>query len=300
VSNIMLTFHGGSSSTSINNVGVFTIANGTTQPADPFYALQPAQDADFGALPALRELRGLVPHHSDGTLLVANAYKEFSQILQFTTMPESAGVEFGGLYAANQVNHPFDVVFGFNDYLYVSNQDAARGKSPVVTYYTGANTDGAIFTTSVTFQSLRGLAFDGKYLYVADAGADKKPGSFYVFASNGDLVKSFALEQPVHLLYDETHYIYIGDEAKNCVYLYDTISQDAPTPLIDGKTGLDHTAGLALLPVSSASATLLVASRKGSSVMAYPITLGTPPKWDGTYKPALSGLTDLPEFILVS
>lgn len=292
----MLSFHGGSLATSINNVGVFTVADGSLTPATPFYALQPAQTTDFGALPALRELRGLALHPSDGTLLVANAYMEFSQVLQFTPTSEPGVFEFSAIYAANQVNHPFDLVFAFNDYLYVSNQDAVKGDTPAIIYYTGPNAPGETFATAEVFKDLRGLAFDGKYLYVADAGT----GTFYAFTADGGApAQTFKLGEPVHLLYDGTRYVYIGDEAKNCVYLYDTTTQDAPTSLIQGDTGLDRTAGLALVPVDSSSATLLAASRKGNSVLAYPITLGTPPTWDGTSKPLLSGLTDLPEFILL-
>jgi hypothetical protein len=300
VSTMLLTFHGGSTDTSINNAGAFVVTNGEPAPSTAFYALGPARQTDFGALPALRELRGLALHPTDGTLLVANGYKEFSQVLQFSPTADPTLFEFASIYASNQVNHPFDVVFAFNDALYVSSQDAGQGGSPVITYYTGPGAKAGVFPASASFQSLRGLAYDGKYLYAADAGAEKGDGMLYVFAATGETVKSFPLAQPVHVLYDGARYVYIGDEDKDCIYLYDTVAEQAPTTLIGGDTGLDHTAGLALALGQSPSATLLAASRKGNAVLAYPITLGDPPTWNGSYKPFLTGLTDLPEFVLVA
>ena len=299
MSTIMLTFHGGSSSTSINNVGAYNVVGDVASPASPFYALQPEQIANFGALPAVRELRGIVAHPTDGTLLVANAYKEFNQILQFTPTSAPGVVEFSAIYAQKQVNHPFDIVFAFEKYLFVSNQDAVSDNGPAITYYPRAGADGKVFPTSRKFGRLRGLASDGKYLYVAGAEAGKTAGCLFVFGPNGALVTSHPLDAPVHLLYDGARYVYIGDEAKDCVYLYDTASGTAPTPLVEGHTGLEDTAGLALLPLNPSSAKLLVASRKGKAVLAYPITLGTPPRWDGTYTRLLGGLADWPEFIFV-
>jgi hypothetical protein len=295
---VLLTFHGGSTQTSINNVGVYELGNGGGRPGDPFYALGPAVRRNFGALPALRELRGLASHPEDGTLLVANAYRSFNQVLQFSETSTPHMFEFTGIYASDGLNHPFDVAFGFDNALYVSNQDAEDGKHAVITYYTAAGAKGVEFPAKAKFATLRGLAFDGTYLYVADAGA-KGDGMLYGFSSDGHLHRSHPLKQPVHVLYDGTRYVYIGDESEDCVYVYDTTTDAAPTPLIKKGSGLDHAAGLAFIAATSSSATLLVASRKSSEVLAYPITFDPTPGWDGTRNTFLQGLTDFPEFVFV-
>jgi hypothetical protein len=81
----MLTFHGSSNDSSINNVGVFTVTDDNqAAPASPFYALGPRAQGGFGALPALGELRCLTLDPLDGSLLVANGFKDFSQVLNFS------------------------------------------------------------------------------------------------------------------------------------------------------------------------------------------------------------------------
>jgi len=296
---LMVTFHGGSSRTSINNVGIFSVADDHAQPVDPFYALRPSRGTSLGALPALAELRRMVMA-ADGTLLVANGYKDFSQLLQFSPSSTPASFEFASVYASDQLHHPFDALFAFGNDLYVSNQDAdlKKSKSPAITFYSTSGANGQVFLAEQTFRALRGLAYDGNYLYVADAGGNED-GAFYGFDASGRKKVSHALEQPVHLLYDGTRYVYIGDEHKNAVYIYDTVTQNVPLGLITKDTGLDHTGGMALVTTSATSATLLVASRLGHAIMSYPLELGNPPTWDGTKQTLLSNLTDFPEFLLV-
>jgi hypothetical protein len=299
---LMLTFHGGSIDSSINNVGVFTVSDDNqAEPATPFYALGPRAQGGFGALPALSELRCLALDPLDGSLLVANGFKDFNQVLQFSPASGPSRFAFASIYASDGLNHPFDLVFAFDNNLYVSNQDPnpKLSKSPVITWYSAPGAKAEVFKAQATFQTLRGLASDGSYLYVADAGT-KQDGMLYAFDESGKVRVSYPLSEPVHLLYDGTRYLYIGDEHDNAVYLYDTVSRTAPSGLLTGATGLNHTGGMALIKTSPSSATLLVASRVGQAILSYAVTLGTPPTWDGAKSVLLGNLSDLPEFILAS
>jgi hypothetical protein len=95
------------------------------------------------------------------------------------------------------------------------------------------------------------------------------------------------------------------DEHDDAVYVYDTSkapSGDAVKVVHGHTTGLDHTAGLCLLPGStSGSATLLVASRVGRQVLAFPIDLKHhTPSWNPQTSTTVLGndvLSDNPEFI---
>jgi hypothetical protein len=272
VSLFLVSFHGGTTAASINNLGVFG-ADGTAR--DPFYALGPAPEnsgsgsgqVSVGALPALNELRAVLT--TSGALYVVNAYKEFCQLLTFAPRPAADGFwPFAGIYADKSagLSHPFDVVAG-PSVLYVSNQD-----SNDVVSFTGPGAQGTVVASG--YKAVRGLAWDGQALYVADSGADKV--HIYPDAESSKAT-SFAASEPVHLLYDGVSQLFIGSEKDNSVLVFDTTSvpsDNNPQILIDGKrSGLDHTSGLALTEVTSKSANLLVASRVGRQVLSYPLAL---------------------------
>ena len=283
---LLISFHGGSSAASINNI----LSMPSAGPMVPLLA-----PSASGSLPALCELRGFFA--AGNFLYVVNAYKDFSNILTFSP-PASAGnpYTFGGLFAAGSSDglaHPFCAVLVPNGDLYVSNQDVLSGqKSSAITYYEGPtkNHPGkykGVFADG--FITLRGIATDGTYWYVADEGNSRYSGTVWILDSAGNQKNSLSIDQPVHLLYDGTKYLYIGSEAQNAVYRYDTHSGDAPVEFITSSTGpkIDHTAGLAI-----SGEYIYVASRKSGSVNQY---LLTGPAEASVY---VSNLADEPEFLL--
>jgi hypothetical protein len=298
----LVSFHGGTTGSSINNLGVFS-SDGTAR--DPFYALGPAASSagsgaaatSIGALPSLNELRAVLS--TSTALYVVNAYKDFSQVLIFEPTASTDGFwAFTGVYAdkAAELAHPFDVIAGPSGLL-VSNQDTND-----VVSFTGPGATGTVVQSG--FSAVRGLAWDGQALYVADSGADLV--HLYPDADSSK-VTSFPVEKPVHLLYDDgTQTLFIGSEKDNSVLVFDTTSPASssnPQTLIHGsKSGLDHTAGLALIDVTGTTATLLVASRVGHQVISYPLAL-VDGAW--TWQPATRTtflhehqLGDDPEFIV--
>jgi DNA-binding beta-propeller fold protein YncE len=301
-------FHGGAALPGINNVYAFT----TGKPGH--LLLGAANSPDPGMMPALSELRAFVPSGDGSFLFVANGSKDRNQVLRFTrgSAGEPAWV-FLDVYASDGLSHPFDVVVGFGGDLFVSNQDtntvtrhAAPG--PATTFVEG-------------FKEVRGLAYDGTHLYVADVGGD----TVGVYDGSGTCVGTLDVKRPVHLLLATSGWLWIGsergkvassaersgkddDEHHDAVYAYDTV--DAPSgnvaKVVHGhSTGLDHTAGLCLIPgTKSGSATLLVASRVGRQVLAFPIDLSHhTPSWNPQSSTTVLGcdvLSDNPEFIALA
>jgi DNA-binding beta-propeller fold protein YncE len=306
---LAVSFHGGATLPGINNVYAFAGEPGRLMLGAP-------NSPDAGMMPALSELRAFVPS-GDGTyLFVANGSKERNQVLRFTR--GSAGEPpwiFHDVYASDGLSHPFDVVVGFDGNVFVSNQD-----TDTVTRHTSPG--GPATTFAAGFREVRGLAFDGTHLYVADVGAD----SVAIYDSTGATVGTIDVKRPVHLLIDASGWLWIGsergkdtasaaghsgahgDEHHDAVYAYD--SADVPggdvVKVIHGhSTGLDHTAGLCLVPGQTAvDATLLVASRVGRSILAYPIVRAHgSPSWNPSTSKTVLGsdaLLDNPEFIAIA
>jgi hypothetical protein len=142
----VITFHGGDASKSSAINTLVTVQLG-------------------GPLPAMRELRGFTVG-PDGDLFVVNAYDQSSAILKFdkaSTLP----VSFKSTFTTSKLDHPFDLLFGPDGDLYVSNQD-----SNAITVYEGTSgkNPGNYKSTFVSsgLNAVRGLACDGTYWYVAD------------------------------------------------------------------------------------------------------------------------------------
>jgi hypothetical protein len=286
--NLSISFHGGSNANSINNILAVTTAG----PPLPLLVAN-----STGSLPALSELRGFFTDTS-GNLYVVNAYKDFSNILSFSA-PTSTGdpYAFTGVFAAGASDglaHPFCAVLAPNGYVYVSNQDVLPGKtSSEITYYNGpsmANPGEYQGVFANGFITLRGIATDGTYWYVADEGDSKHRPRVRILDSSGNRQKkSLDIDAPVHLLYNGSHHIYIGSEEENAVYRYH-ISDGKLEEFITGSMGpgINHTAGLAI-----SGEYIYVASRKSNSVNQY--CLKDPAKYAST---CVSNLADEPEFLL--
>jgi len=303
-------FHGGATLPGINNV--YTFSDGGAGRL----LLGAANSPDPGMMPALSELRAFVPSGDGSFLFVANGSKDRNQVLRFT--PGSTGEPpwvFYDVFASDGLSHPFDVVIGFDGDVFVSNQDTNT--------VTRHSTPGGPATTFASgFTEVRGLAFDGTYLYVADVGGD----TLGIYDGTGASAGPVDVKRPVHLLLDASGWLWIGsergkvaasdvdssgksnDEHDDAVYAYDTSkapSGEAVKVVHGQTTGLDHTAGLCLLPGStSGSATLLVASRVGRQVLAFPIDVKHhTPSWNPkTSNTVLSNdvLLDNPEFIALA
>jgi DNA-binding beta-propeller fold protein YncE len=301
-------FHGGATLPGINNVYAF--ASG--KPGQ--LLLGAANSPDPGMMPALSELRAFVPSADGSFLLVANGSKDRNQVLRFArgSTGEPAWV-FHDVYASDGLSHPFDVVVGFGGDLFVSNQDTNT--------VTRHSTRGSATTFVDGFKEVRGLAYDGTYLYVADVGGD----TVGLYDGSATSVGTLDVKRPVHLLLATSGWLWIGsergnvasraehsgkdgDEHHDAVFAYDTA--DAPSgnvvKVVHGHgTGLDHTAGLCLIPgTKSGSATLLVASRVGRQVLAFPIDLSHhTPSWNPPSSTTVLGsdvLPDNPEFIALA
>ncbi|HEY3744149.1 MAG TPA: hypothetical protein VGL53_30095 [Bryobacteraceae bacterium] len=286
MSDLCISFHGGSTASSINNI-LSVIPNTSLTPV-----LAPNAS---GVLPALSELRGFFVD-SNGSLFVVNAYKDFSNILTFQPQ-NGGGYTFDSIFAAGATDglaHPFCAVAGGDGHIYVSNQDVLSGaSSSAITYYEGPTLTHpgkykGVFIDG--FITLRGIATDGSNWFVADEGDSKNPGTVAVYDKNGELKTSVKVNQAVHLLYDGAKYLYIGSEGDNAVYQWDPAGDSQPVKFVSSTTTvpINHTSGLAI-----SNAYLFVASRKSFSVNSYQISNPA-----ATAVVLVSGLADDPEFIL--
>ena len=253
--------------------------------------LQPPSDPSI----ELRELRGFL--FLDGSLYVANGYKDQHQVLRFTPAQQQGQWQYDATVAAASLQHPFDVITGFDGALFVSSQDDNK-----VTVYGAAEPAGAVFLSG--FSALRGLAYDGTYLYVADSGGEGKPGYVGIYDQNAGSHGQLPIAQPVHLLYESTYgWLFIGDEGSGTVWIYHPADGIGPVPLISAQDPpkIDHTAGLALDLSGDPAATLYVASRVAQQVLKFPLDFSTKaPTLSGSGGVALDGLDDEPEFVAVA
>ena len=288
---LAISFHGGGSgpkgSRAVNNILVPSAAG------SPTCLLGPNQG---GFMPALWELRGFFADPTSGDLFVVNAYQDCSAIFRFKNSGGAGSpYSYAGIFAAGagaQLNHPFCAALGADGDVYVSNQDPGSGRTTgAITVYQGPNAavPGAFVRVFADgFTALRAIATDGINWYAADAGSTKSPGGVKVFDQDGvpRPQGSLNLPQPVHLLYDGARYLYIGSEATNSVYRYDTTGPGDPELFLDGSGQIDHTAGLAI-----SSTVLFVGSRKGRSVYCYPLADPT------SGRSFVTNLPDNPEFM---
>ena len=286
MSALLSSFHGGSAANAINSI------LSISPPSSPSVMLLPTS---AGVMPALSELRGFTTDAA-GTLYVVNAYKHFSQILTFSKPAVPGGpFTFASVFVGgkdSQLAHPFCAAFGSDGHLYVSNQDPDSKGSVAITYYEGPTMKHpgrlkGVFADG--FTALRGIATNGTLWYVADAGDAKTGGSVSILDAGGKKQASLAVNQPVHLLFDGSKYLYIGSEKDNAVYRFDTTgSATTVTPFIaSSKTvPIDHTSGLAI-----ADGVFFVGSREGLAINQYSLA---EPSSGSVF---ISGLQDNPEFI---
>lgn len=282
----LVSFHGGGSSGSINNIVAFP------EGGKAFDLLSTATLS--AVVHPLKELRKFLFDPAGRRLYVANGSKDLNQVLRFSP-PLQPGKQwrYEGVFASKGLAHPFDVVFGFEGDLFVSSQDKGW-----VTRYPLTGVGGGVFAEG--FESVRGLAFDGSHIYIADS----KAGRIYRYKPDGNEVGHIKAKEPVHLLYEPARkWLLIGSEGDNSVLMWSPARpSDSPVTVVSGaKAAIDHTAGIALLPTSGTTASLYVVSRVGKQVLSFPLDFSSgQPVWKPTTRKVVlheKQLTDEPEFV---
>jgi DNA-binding beta-propeller fold protein YncE len=281
---LLVSFHGGADG--INNVIAFP-------PGEAQRPLTSPASIDAIVHP-LRELRKFLFSPDEGGLYVANGWNQMNQVVRFA--PPDGSVEpwhFERVFADDGISHPFDLVLAFGGELFVSNQDSGA----VTSYNAAGELDRKL---EDGFKAVRGLAFDGEFLYVADSGNER------VVAYDEGLKKAHkvSVSQPVHLLYEPTHrWLLIGSESENAVYAWNPAQPKSPAVELVAKANpkIDHTAGMALELLPDNRGMLYVASRKGRQILAFPLDLsGSMPVWSPKTTEVVLGPEELeeePEFV---
>jgi len=123
-----ISFHGGSGSNSLNNIHIY---NNDGSEAKPSKLLAQGD-------PKLAELRSFAFVNG---LMVVNAFKNFSQLLQYkaTGTPPFTFQQIWASPKINSVDHPFDFAFDASGNCYLSSQDTG-----VVTLLSAAATPGPV------------------------------------------------------------------------------------------------------------------------------------------------------------
>lgn len=230
----------------------------------------------------LDELRGFtLGPAGDDHLYVAVANKNVSQILRFDA-PARPGARYtnGEVFASSHLHHPFAVVFGPDNNLYVSNQDASSSGKIRITKYDASGSYLGDFADG--FLVLRGLAWAGNTLYVADEqGGPNGTGAVTPYDISGKPGAAIEVPGPVHVMYDGARYLYIGAGSDGSVYMYDTQEQIAPNPaVLLASTPAAPIGGTAGIAVTSDEGTtfMFVANRKGMAINRYVLdATKTPP-----------------------
>jgi hypothetical protein len=148
-----LSFHGGSGKNSLNNIHIF---NNDGSQASPSKLLPQGT-------PELSELRGFAFVNG---LMVVNAFKKFSQLLQYTSSGTPPVYKLSQTWASpaiKSVSHPFDFVFDNSGNCYLSSQDtgvvtilsgpAAAGNVPAALTQNGVKSTSYLQGTFVAAES---------------------------------------------------------------------------------------------------------------------------------------------------
>ena len=305
-----ISFHGGDDPHQWNNIHIYDLDG---KPVGKALGTRTLPDG-LG----LRELRGFA-FGPDGDLYVANAYKDASQVLRFSGVPDAEGKHafkavFVEQHKANPgLAHPFDVVFGADGHMYVPSQD-----TNVVGRYIGPEAKdrapGAPMPPPEALQDIdarhippgtfvashkevpRGVrtvrraifGSDGD-LYVVDRDADSVKryhggsGAFRREYRHADLVK------PIHAAFRPGDgALLVGSRKHNAVLTVDVESGSVATLVQPRAGGLDAPAGMAFGPDGK----LYVASRESRQILRFDAGTGKPDA-----EPFIDGLEDFPEFI---
>jgi hypothetical protein len=270
---LFVTFHGGSSKDSINNIYAYTTGSGPQKTASNpavLNMLYPGQ---------LSELRGMVLVND--FLYVANGSKKTSNILCF----QGSGTSYDLVSAfvcgnLNSVNHPFSLAFDDADHCFVSNQDT----NVVAIFNVGSS--GETTTPGPVASYLTGLGLSGTFLdatFVASkSGAlpnvppaptlQKGQGGLDVTITGTG--KDEKVQNSVRDVALANGILFVVDEPGGCVRMYDpstgeyhgksTAALKSPTHLLIQGSTLYVTAGTEIwsgaLPTDPSNPTLALTS----------------------------------------
>ncbi len=225
-----ITFHGGRVGTAINNVHVYDLVDG-----QPVCITTAALQTPPGS-PVLSELRDLVFGPS-GDLFVINGYKDASQVLRYSGIPDADHRHaYQGIYADARVSegivHPFALAFDGSDHGYLSSQD-----SNVVTALKppGAGKRGLARAVAASLRAQKGKRFL-KGTFVASSRGKlpasparppancRQPAGLAVVVAPDPSKKHPKRTKVAHSVRDVLVYgnsLYVADEPGNTVKIYD-------------------------------------------------------------------------------
>ena len=304
-----LTFHGGEGRSDLNSIHVYSAKGRKLRKA-----------LDRASLPANVELRELRGHTfgPDGSLYVANAFKDYSEILRFHGPLDSREKHaFRDVFVQSDLihnpglSHPFNIVFDAHGDLYVTSQNTSltlryhgpssttgRPGAPMPLPSSLAQAKGRKFKPGTFCASalevphglkvVREAIFARGRLYVADRDGDcvrkYDPGTG---AYIGAIAAPDLIDKPIHLaVRDEV--LYIGNRGNESVVKCDLRSENV-TPFIHPKAGgLNNPSGLAF----GDDGYFYVASRGSRQVLRFRLSDGLPDR-----RPFIDQLDDEPQFI---
>lgn len=304
-----LTFHGGEGRSDLNSIHVYSADGRKLRKA-----------LDRASLPSDVELRELRSHAfgPDGGLYVANAYKEYSQILRFHGAPDSRGKHaFRDVFVQSDadrnpgLSHPFSIAFDARGNLYVTSQNtsltlryygpnsrARQPGTPMPLPASLAKVKNQEFCPGTFCASaaevahglkvVREATFARGLLYVADRDADcVRKYRAGTGAYLGAIAASDLIDKPIHLAVSGDT-LYIGNRGNESVVKCDLRSEQV-TPFIHPKAGgLNNPSGLAF----GDDGYLYVASRGSRQILRYRLSDGWPDR-----HPFIDHLEDEPQFI---
>jgi len=270
---LVVTFHGGSSKNSINNIYAYTTGSGPQTVASSTSVLNMLYPGQ------LSELRAMVL--ANDFLYVANGSKKTSNILCF----QGSGTSYNLVSTfvcgnLNSVNHPFSLVFDDAGHCFVSNQDT----NVVAVFNVGSS--GETTTPGPVASYLTGLGLTGTFLdatFVASKSGTlpNVPPTPTLKKSQGGLdvtITGKGTDEKVQNSVRDVGFanglLFVVDEPGGCVRMYDpstgeyhgksTGALKSPTHLLIQGTTLYVTAGseiwTAALPTDPSNPTLAFTS----------------------------------------
>ncbi|MBF0495119.1 MAG: hypothetical protein HQK58_00865 [Deltaproteobacteria bacterium] len=306
-----ISFSGGTNSSSINNIIAYGL-DGTEKG-------KALNEAGLPASVTLRELRGFT-FGPDANLYVVNAFKDYSQVLQFKGQLNPNGqYDFSKVFVQHSaglnpgLDHPFSTVFSPDGNLYLSSRDTnvvSRYYGPKSTIFEPAlpmklpsalqgvgNLYPGTFVPSSTqiqngLKAVQEAVFgpDGN-LYVADRDDNSIKKYDGLTAAYLGKIVSDKLDKPIHLLFSPSgDYLYIGSSGRDAVPRYNLKTGQTEEFISPKSGGLSSPSGLAFGPDKY----LYVASRLSNQILRYDAATGKPDQ-----KPFIDGLKDNPEFLIL-
>jgi len=252
--------------------------------------------------PDLSELRGMMLMKT-GELLVLNAYKKDSAVLQYGSCDDDGHrrfeqVVFSRAAHNKAMEHPYGIALGPDGYIYVSSQDTftvlrfqldgSPGPRPkaIKKEDTSKKMAGA-FVVFPAGEDVRGITFDEKgTLYVSN-----KVHGVMMFDRDGFQIGLIEVEKPIGLLYStERESVFIGStQGHHSQVLEYNVHDHTLKATYHAKGYLNHPAGMVVY-----KDTLYAVSQSDGTIIEFNLN-------KGKYKRTVNGdLPDIGEHLLLS